>query len=216
MKWFKQLVLGASIVFIWMGGFAPTVMAGSDTYRNYGQIRAGILDFCGDLDDDDYDGNAILGVSYGRSLTPYLVAETTVEAFGVEKDADGHTDRGHYDREDQIGVLSILGTLKAQWPVGPVKIFAGGGAGYYIVTLDSEIDPDYSHRRDEQESDGVFGLHAVTGINVDIRKRFFAGFEGMYRWTDDVDINESIAGIPVHLEGDLSGYTISLTAGFRF
>jgi hypothetical protein len=59
-------------------------------------------------------------------------------------------------------------------------------------------------------------VHAVTGVNVDIWKRFFAVFEGMYRLTDDVDINESIAGIPVGLEGDLNGYAISLTAGFRF
>jgi hypothetical protein len=143
MKWFKQLVLGASITFIWMAGFAPSDTAGSDSYRKYGQIRAGVFDFCGDLDDDDYDGNGIIGVSYGRNLTPYLVAETTIEVFGVEEETDGLTDRGHYDREDQIGVLSILGTLKAQWPMGPVKIYAGGGAGYYIVTLDSEIDPDY-------------------------------------------------------------------------
>jgi len=216
MKWFKQLVLGASIIFTWMAGFTPSVTAGPDSYRNYGQIRAGVFDFCGDLDDDDYDRNGIIAVSYGRNLTPYLVAEATVEMFSAEKDADGLTERGHYDREDQIDVFTVLGTLKAQWPVGPVTIFAGGGAGYYSVTLDSEIDPEYRDDRAEQEWDGVFGLHAVTGVNVDIWKRFFAGFEGMYRWTDDVDINESIAGIPVRLEGDLTGYAFTLTAGFRF
>jgi hypothetical protein len=62
----------------------------------------------------------------------------------------------------------------------------------------------------------VFGVHVVAGANHDIPGRFFIGLEGMYRWTDDFDLSETVAHIPVEYSGDLSGFSVTVNAGFRF
>jgi len=40
--------------------------------------------------------------------------------------------------------------------------------------------------------------------------------QGLYRWTDDVDLHEIEGPLLIDLDGDLIGYTITLSAGFRF
>jgi opacity protein-like surface antigen len=62
----------------------------------------------------------------------------------------------------------------------------------------------------------VFGVHALAGANYDITPRIFAGIEGMYRWTGDIDIQKNTGTVPVEVEGDLNGYVLSVSAGFRF
>jgi hypothetical protein len=38
----------------------------------------------------------------------------------------------------------------------------------------------------------------------------------MYRWTEDIDIQQTAVDVPIQVEGDLNGYAVTLLAGFRF
>jgi len=66
------------------------------------------------------------------------------------------------------------------------------------------------------DEDTIFGFHIVGGVNYNITERLFLGGEIKYFWTDEVDISKPIADIPIELHGDLNGYTVSFTFGFRF
>jgi len=218
MKWFNNLVVSA--IFLVFGvsvGFPAGAAATSESYRNYGQIRLGVNEFTDDMDDADMDTGVDLGAAYGRYLTPYLVLEAAIDFFASDRDVRGYNGTaGSYDIDDTLGVMAVLATIKGEFPVGRARIFGGGGVGYYLVALNSDIDTASLGDFDEDESDSVFGAHVVAGVNFDITKRFFAGLQGMYRWTDDIDIDERVATVPIRLEGDLSGYVVNLTAGFRF
>jgi len=218
MKWFNNLVVSA--IFLVFGvsvGFPAGAVATSEAYRNYGQIRLGVNEFTDDMDDAGMDTGVDLGAAYGRYLTPNLVLEAAIDFFASDRDVRGYNGTaGSYDIDDTLGVMAVLATIKGEFPVGQARIFGGGGVGYYVVALNSDIDTAYLGDFEEDESDSVFGAHVVAGVNVDITKRFFAGLQGMYRWTDDIDIDERVATVPIRLEGDLSGYVVNLTAGFRF
>ena len=217
MKWIKNLVLAGVVILASSVGFGNSAAAASDAYRNYGQLRLGMNEFLGDMDDADLDMGGDIGAAYGRYLTPYLVLEAAVDFFGSDRDVRGSTSTaGSYKREESIGVMGLLATIKGDFPVGPLRIFGGGGVGFYMLFLNAEIGTTYLGDLDTDEYDSVFGVHAVAGVTYDITQRFFAGLQALYRWTDDIDIDETVGTVPVRLEGDLNGYTVNLTAGFRF
>ncbi|WP_076750330.1 outer membrane beta-barrel protein [Desulfatitalea tepidiphila] len=218
MKWFNNLMVLATLTLCGLSvGFPAGASATSEAFRNYGQIRLGVNEFTDDMDDAGMDTGVDLGAAYGRYLTPNLVLEAAIDFFASDRDVRGYNGTaGSYDIDDTLGVMAVLATIKGEFPVGRARIFGGGGVGYYVVALNSDIDTAYLGDFDEDESDSVFGAHVVAGVNVDITKRFFAGLQGMYRWTDDIDIDERVATVPIRLEGDLSGYVVNLTAGFRF
>jgi opacity protein-like surface antigen len=208
----------ALVALVVAGGFPDGLRAESnDTHRNYVQIRLGANEFTEDMDDADFDTGAIVGGRFGRYLNRYLVAEVGVDFFAAERDFDGYSGAtGYYDREDSLGVFGVLATLKGEFPVGPVRIFGGGGVGYYFVTVSSEMDTQTMGDFDTDDGDSVFGLHAEVGATYDINPRFFVGLQGMYRWTDDVDLHETEGPLVIDYEDDLIGYTVTLSAGFRF
>jgi opacity protein-like surface antigen len=205
------------MAMILCAGWLGTAGAQTGAYRNYGQVRGGWNGFDGDLDDADYDGGVNFAVAYGRYLTPYLVVEGGLDVFGTSNTIRGNTtSAGSYEREDSVAVVALLTTIKGELPAGPLTFFGGGGVGGYLLTLASDIDTARLGDFDKSASDTVFGVHAVAGVHYAITERFFAGVQGSYRWTEDVDISESVGTVPVRLEGDLNGYQVMLSAGFRF
>jgi len=217
MRWGRQLIVLGMMAMVMSTGWWGTAVAETDAYRNYGQIWGGWNGFSGDLDDADYDSGANFALAYGRYLAPYLVVEAVLDVFGMDKTIRGSTPTaGSYEREDAAAVVALLCTLKGELPAGPLTFFGGAGAGGYIVALNSEIDTARLGDLDEDASDTIFGMHAVAGVNYTIAQRFFAGVQGICRWTEDIDINESVGTVPVYLEGDLNGYAFMLSAGFRF
>ena len=184
---------------------------------NFAQLKLGAFQPTGDLDDADYDAGLQAALSYNRYLTRYLVVEAAVDGFGVENDSRGaNASAGSYEREDTLSVGAILVTVKGEIPVGQANLFGGIGGGLYSVTLDSDIESSRLGDFSADDDDQVFGAHVVAGVNYDITERFFLGVEGMYRWTDDVEIIETVASIPVEYNGDLSGFSVSVNGGFRF
>ncbi len=214
----KKLALVVLVLMVLAAGFTGSAGAEADsTYRNYGQIHLGVNDFTEDMDDAGFGAGLAVGGRYGRYLNRYLILEAEIDFFGADSESDGFsTATGNYEREDVLAVFGVLATLKGEFPVGPVRIFGGGGVGYYFVSLSSELDTQTMGDFDSDDGDGVFGAHAVIGANYDITQRFFVGLQGLYRWTDDVDLHETEGPLLIDLDGDLIGYTITLSAGFRF
>jgi len=198
---------------------AGNVMADDGVWRaNYAQVKLGAFQPTGDLDDAGFDAGPLASVAYGRYLTRYLSVETSIEGFGTQNDdiRGTNTIAGSYELENTLATSAFLVTLKGEYPVGPVSFFGGIGGGFYVVTLDSDIDTSMLGDFSIDDDDSVFGAHVVAGANYDITDRFFIGLEGMYRWTDDVDLSETVALIPIEYSGDLSGFSVTVNAGFRF
>jgi opacity protein-like surface antigen len=198
---------------------AGNVMADDGVWRaNYAQVKLGAFQPTGDLDDAGFDAGPLASVAYGRYLTRYLSVETSIEGFGTQNDdiRGTNTIAGSYELENTLAASAFLVTLKGEYPVGPVSFFGGIGGGFYVVTLDSDIDTSMLGDFSIDDDDSVFGAHVVAGANYDITDRFYIGLEGMYRWTDDVDLSETVALIPVEYSGDLSGFSVTVNAGFRF
>ena len=212
-KWVGMAVVSMALTI----GSGAMVWAGDGMYRNYGQVRAGWNTFSGNLDDADYGNGADLSVAYGRYLTPYLVVEGGFDLFGANNTIhDSTPEAGRYERKDTVLVTALLGTIKGVYPVGPLTFSGGGGVGGYFVTLYSDIDTAKLGDLDENTYDTVFGAHVVAGVDYDFTRRFFAGVQGLYRWTEDVEIDESTGSIPVRMEGNLNGGSLMLTFGYRF
>ncbi len=197
--------------------FAGNAMAEMER-PNYAQLKLGAFVPTDDLDDADFDAGFQASGAYGRYLTRNLIVEVGIDGFAVDSDVSGRNDlAGNFDQDNTLSVAGFLATLKGEVPVGSASIFGGVGVGFYSATLDSDIDTerigDFSS---DDDDDQVFGAHVVAGVNYDITERFFAGVEGMYRWTDDLDLDDSVASIPVSYDGDLSGFSITVNGGFRF
>lgn len=197
---------------------AGNVMADvADRRANYGQVKLGVFQPVGDLDDAGFDTGGEFSGAYGRYLTPFLVFEAGFSIFATESDSRGENDiAGSYKQEDRLSAGAFLLTLKGEYSIGSASLFGGIGGGVYSVTLDSDIDSTRLGDFSADDSDAVLGAHVVAGVNFDITDRFFVGMEGMYRWTDDVDLFETVATIPVEYSGDLSGFTVTVNGGFRF
>jgi hypothetical protein len=189
----------------------------SKNYHNYARIGIGGSYFTDDLEAAEFEGGVNGSLSYGRYLFKYLVVEASIGGFATGEEFKGNTARaGDYTRTDTIFVNTLLATVKGEWPIGPVRLFAGGGVGGYFLNLHSEMETDSLGDFESSQSDSVVGVHGVAGAYFDITRRFFLGLEGMYYQTDDIEIDEEAASIPVSYEGNLDGFTLALTCGFKF
>lgn len=212
-RYFVGMLAAAGALGILVAGNAAADMESP----NYAQLKLGAFQPTGDLDDADFDTGFQISGSYGRYLTRYLIVEAGIDGFAVDSDVEGsNATAGDYDQDNSLSVAGFIVTLKGEVPVGAASIFGGIGGGLYTATLDSDIESSRLGDFSTDDDDQVLGAHVVAGVNYDITNRFFAGVEGMYRWTDDLDIQETVASIPVEYEGDLSGFSITVNGGFRF
>jgi opacity protein-like surface antigen len=211
-------VLTVFLALIVLSAVAGTPVQGdAKDLRNYGMVGIGLNRPTGGLDDAGYDTGLSTWITYGRILSKNLVVEGTANFFFTDQDFSGTTSvAGYYTREDTIGVSALLVTLKGQVPVGPLMLFAGAGVGGYYVALDSQIETDALGDFDADDDDSVWGVHVICGATWDLTPRIFLGGQGLYRWTDDINIDKRVGTVPVQLKGDLDGYTITILGGFRF
>jgi opacity protein-like surface antigen len=213
----KNLLIILWIVTAFGALGATLVSAAAADFKNYGMAGIGLNRPTGGLDDAGYDTGLITGITYGRLLGPNLVIEGTAEFFYTDQDLSGTTSvAGYYTREDTLGVSALMVTLKGQLPAGPLTLFAGAGVGGYYVSLDSEIETTALGDFDVDDDDSVWGVHVVFGATWDVTRRIFLGGQGLYRWTDDVNIEKRVGTVPVELKGDLDGYAVTFLGGFRF
>jgi opacity protein-like surface antigen len=205
------------LVLMILGIFVGTPAADTTDFENYGMAGIGLNRPTGDLDDAGYDSGVATWITYGRVLGKYLAVEGTAEFFFTDQDISGtSTLAGTYTREDNISVSTLMVTLKGRFPAGPVMLFAGAGVGGYYVSLDSEVETSAWGDFDVDDFDTVWGIHVVLGASWDLTRRIFLGGQGLYRWTDDVNLHNLVGVVPVQFKGDLDGYAITFLGGFRF
>lgn len=214
-RYLVGLLAAVNVVSVFAAG---TVMAAEGGEKmNYGQLKVGMIQPSGDQDDAGFDTGGDFSAAYGRHLNKFLVVEGAIDLFGSGQDSSGYNSHaGYYDQDTTLSGAAFLVTLKGEFSSGPVDLFAGAGVGLYSVLLDSEIDSSRFGDVDAEDSDGVFGAHVVAGLNYNINDRFFVGMEGRYRWTDDVELSDTVASIPVEYYGDLSGFVVTFNGGIRF
>jgi opacity protein-like surface antigen len=213
----KSLLIVSLVAMVWGALLWTPAWAGAADFKNYGMAGIGLDRPTGGLDDAGYDTGLTTWITYGRVLGKNLVVEGTAEFFFKEEDFSGTTPvAGTYSREDTIGVSALMVTLKGTLPAGPVTLFAGAGVGGYYVSLDSEVETSALGDFDVDDDDSVWGVHVVLGATWDLNPRIFFGGQGLYRWTDDVNIDKRVGTVPVELKGDLDGYTVTFAGGFRF
>lgn len=194
----------------------PAVVDAMD-FGNYVMAGIGLNRPTGGLDDAGYDTGVATWITYGRVLGKYLAVEGTVDFFSTDQDISGTTPMaGNYTREDTIGVSALMVTLKGRFPAGPVMLFAGAGVGGYYVSLDSEVETSALGDYDVDDDDSVWGVHVVLGTTWDLTPRIFLGGQGLYRWTDYVDLDKRVGTVPFQLDWDLDGYAVTFLGGFRF
>lgn len=210
-----------SVMLVSMTGMPAWAESGSNkkskTYHNYARIGIGGSLFTDDLEEAEFEGGVNGSLAYGRYLFRYLVIEASIGGFATGEEFEGNTTlAGDYTRTDSIFVNTVLATVKGEWPIGPVRLFAGGGVGGYFLTLHSDMETDRLGDFESSQSDSVVGVHGVAGAYFDVTRRFFLGLEGMYYQTDDIEIDEQAATIPVSYDGNLDGFMLALTCGFKF
>lgn len=214
---FKRVLIFFIAMVIASAFMGTTGLAEGMDYKNYGMVGVGVNNPTGGLDDAGYGADLATWISYGRVLAENLVIEGTIDFFFSDEDVGGTTAvAGYYTRDDRISVCAVMVTLKGQFPIGPVRLFAGAGIGGYFVSLDSEVETSALGDFDVDDEDSVLGTHVVVGLTWDITPRIFVGGQGLYRWTDDVDLDKRVGTVPVQFKGDLDGYEVTLSGGFRF
>ena len=62
----------------------------------------------------------------------------------------------------------------------------------------------------------MWGAHMVIGVTWDLTPRIFLGGQALYRGTEDVKIDKLAGTVPVRFNGDLDGYALTFSGGFRF
>ena len=209
-------LLAAAGMFALIAG--DTALAAQTEKRsNYIQGQMGVFLPGEDLDDADLDNGFHGALSYGRYITENVKLEGTLDSSGMEREFTGiNALAGSYSRDEHVSVSSILVALKGEYPVGSFDIFGGVGLGVYGIHLDSEIDSQKLGTFDTDDDDSVFGAQFSIGTNYNITERFYIGVEGKYLWTEDAEISKRTAEIPIEYDGDLSGYSLAFTAGWRF
>ncbi|MEW6670758.1 MAG: outer membrane beta-barrel protein [Thermodesulfobacteriota bacterium] len=197
--------------------FRGTAWAEDTAYSNYARLSSGFYQPTSDLDKAGYDSGGDLAIAFGRYFGKHLVLEGGLGFLYTERDVVGNVPvAGFYVEDDSVSVLSITLTAKGVYPIGRFELYGGGGIGGYIVSLYADVTSANLGNVDTDDSDTVLGFHAVGGFNFKITERFLLGAEVKYLWTDDVDISKQISDIPIRLQGDLDGYSVNITFGFRF
>lgn len=158
---------------------------------NYLAFRPGAL-FLGDFS-GEHPSAFWSELVYGRRLLP---------GFAVEA-GSGYFHDG-VSNGNEIAGIPVIVTLKAVYPAGPFELYAGGGAGFFIVTKYKGVLDGVSIDGKDTVPEG----HLVIGANYDFSKRFFAGFDGRYVFTGKADLSG--------VERKLDGLVTSATVGLRF
>lgn len=185
----KKRVLGC-VAIVYVVLMLLPLSARGEEKPGYLALKPGFYFFAGDLDEEHPEG--FHGeLAYGRHITPNLAVEA----------ASGYFHDGVHNGNDIAGV-PITATVKALYPLLGLEPFLGVGLGGYVVWYEGTLQGTQI-----DDTDAVFGAHISGGVNLDISRNLFAGFEGRYLFTENAELD----GVKV----DLDGFVGMLVFGLR-
>jgi opacity protein-like surface antigen len=183
---------------------------------SYVSGKLGVYEPSGDLDDQGFGTGFNLEATLGTHLNRYLSVEGTTGFFITDADfAVFSSFFGFGEEEDTLFVYPFEVSLRATAPLGRVNLYCGGGPGFYIAVLNSELDFG-GFEDDDSDADAVFGGHLFGGMDFLISERMFLGVEARFIWTGEADLEPEPFGIPIRVKTDLNGYRVSAVFGLRF
>jgi len=127
------------------GALLGATIAESQAYVG---IKGGIFD-----PNDDNKGLKNWDNGYGAEL--FFGGD--VEPVSIELGLGGYTTKPDKDANDSLNTGYAAGTAKGYLPLGPVSLYAGGGAGYYFSKLG-----------DEDVDGSGLGVHLVGGAEFSL------------------------------------------------
>ena len=212
--------------------FFPAMAGEKKTYVTF---KAGVYGPTGDLDDADYDTGLNGEVAFGHYIIPNLAFEAGIGHFSTEAEYPiSYSDptlvlRG--EKKDEVTCIPLTITLKAVLPADRFELYLGGGFGLYFAELEGNVSATavvdgvpHGITASFEDSDTPIGVHIIGGFTVDIYKSFFMGVEGKHIWTQEgkaqgaarLGVDEISGLIPLKIESNLNGYTVTGLIGFRF
>jgi opacity protein-like surface antigen len=159
-------------------------------------------------DIENIDNGFYNQITYNRYLNKNFALEVGggsifTSAEGVFKNSSNNERTVSGD----LYVYNIIFNLKAILPLPFGEIYAGIGPGLYLIYGDNDGTITFI-----DDNDTVFGGQVVAGINFDVNKVIYLGFEGQYIFTDDAEFTDGTYRKTFNIDG----YNISGVIGFRF
>jgi hypothetical protein len=133
--------------------------------------------------------------------------------------------------DDDISVIPVTLTVKGVLPADMFELYLGGGIGWYFVSFDGDatisgtvLDVPFQSSLSFDDDDNVFGGHVVVGAVINFSEVFFFGVEGKHIWTGEADfsgtaqfvIDSTTIPVPIDIEANVNGYTVTGVLGFKF
>jgi len=213
MKHTGLTILTMSILLILFFPFAA--MGGAVENPNYFTLKAGIYSPQSD-DLEDFDTGFNGEISYGRYFHPNFALELGIGYFETEGTSSGfYPILGGWREKDEITAIPLTLTAKGIYPTQYVDLFGGVGIGLYFASGEADLSTTALGPLSFDDDDTVFGFHLGLGANFNITERLFVGVEGKYLWAE-AEFEDTVFGIPVELDADLEGFTVTGNVGFRF
>jgi opacity protein-like surface antigen len=183
---------------------------------SYITVKAGIYTPTDDLDDFDPGFNGEL--SFGHYFSPKFAVEAGVGYFETEESFSSFDPFvfGFFTEDDEVTSIPITVTAKAVYPAESFELYLGGGVGLYFTDFESDVQSSVLGSGSFDDDDTLFGAHFLVGANVDASEIIFVGAEGKYVWTERAETRGTVLGVPVEIDSNLSGYTITGNVGLRF
>jgi len=164
-------------------------------------------------------------IAFGHQFNPYVAVEAGLGYFNSEatfRDSDRISGITYPFRENNnYEVVPITLSAKLIRPAGKWEFFGVGGAGAYIVSLDTKVTgtvDGWSGRVSLNDTDTVFGFHLGMGFQYNITPKLFIGGEGKYLWIRQARLKDSRATSPVIMDAKprMDGVLATAVIGFRF
>jgi outer membrane protein W len=187
----------------------------SSNKLHYIAIKGGIYSPTGDL--DEFSTNFNGEITINRYLTPNFALDANVGYFQTDYSENGQLFGISYSGAADIYSIPITASAKGIIPFDFGEIYAGGGAGWYFIWGDLDLNVTNIGRISVNDDGNTWGFHLLAGIAFDLSDNFFVGMEGKYLFTGDIELEDEIGGIKVKTDGfDLDGFTATALVGFRF
>jgi len=208
----------APTLFLVLLFFSMTALAQEEAVkapRNYLSAKIGAYIPTSDL--DEFDNGYYLDLMYNWYLSRYAALETGFSFYGTEATASGTSPiLGSYTETDTVVVMPLKANIKGILPFPWGELYIGGGVGLYFASVEAMVTSTGLGAFYFTERDTVPGAQVKTGANFNIAESFFMGVEGEYMVTETADFSGQAFGMPITIESDLNGYTLSVVFGFRF
>jgi hypothetical protein len=224
------LVLSVSLIFL------SSFSAMGQEKKVYVAVKAGVYEPTGDLDDAEFDSDFNGEVAIGFYPIPNLALEAGIGYFVSEASYSFFAFDPVYgsinlNEDDEVKVIPVTITAKGVLPADMFELYLGAGIGWYFASYDAKasasgvvLGTPIAGSASFDDDDSVLGAHVVGGAIINISEAFFVGVEGKVIWTDEakaegnvrVNVDGYSALVPIVMESDLNGYTVTGVVGVRF